>query len=109
MRGQEVSQEDSRAALGEYITALYQKLEGPSAVGIKAWLDAPPKKGDVIFINDMEHVCLSVGVQELDKVGKTHCVMSLWYHDEQRYTMMPFEELADYCKSKELKVRPCPF
>src|SRR5262249_39844779 len=59
MRGQEVSQEDSRAALGEYITALYQRLGGPLAVGIKAWLDAPPKKGDVIFINDMEHVCLS--------------------------------------------------
>jgi len=36
-------------------------------------------------------------------------VMSLWSHDQESYTDLLLEELADDCRGKPITVLPCPF
>jgi hypothetical protein len=101
-------QEKIKSAYGDYIDRLFHHLKAHEAVDIKRGEDTP-KKGDLVFVDGMSHVCICVGKQAAPQ-GKDFLpyLMSLWHHDDERYTLLPFDDLAHECFGT-ISIRPCPF
>jgi hypothetical protein len=93
-------------AIQAWIDTLFHHLKGDRAVAIKRNEDTP-RKGDLVFVGGMAHVCICVGKQEdTDKDIVPH-VMSLWHHDDEQYTLLPFTEL--FKSRASISIHPCPF
>ncbi|MBV9874894.1 MAG: hypothetical protein JO025_09230 [Verrucomicrobia bacterium] len=101
-------QAKSISAYEVYITKMYRYLKGDEAVNIKRGEDRP-KKGDLVFVDGMSHVCICVGKKPVTQ-GKDFApyLMSLWHHDDERYTLLTFDDLLDECRGT-ISIRPCPF
>lgn len=101
-------QTKSKSAYEIYLTTMYRHLKGPEAVPIKRGEDMP-EMGDLLFVDGMSHVCICVGMipahQGNDPVPY---LMSLWHHDNERYTLLPFADLLGECRGT-ISIRPCPF
>ncbi len=101
-------QAKSKSAYEIYLTTMYLHLKGPEAVPIKRGEDMP-EMGDLLFVDGMSHVCICVGMipahQGNDPVPY---LMSLWHHDNERYTLLPFADLLGECRGT-ISIRPCPF
>ena len=99
---------DILKATDVYMTAIMKAFGGPGATRIK------PKSqnmlipwGDVVFINAMEHVCISVGRGWV--AGKPEAmVVSLWTQNDKRFARLPLSEIADEDGVTITSV-PCPF
>jgi hypothetical protein len=87
---------------------MFRHLKGPEAVEIKRGEDTP-KTGDLVFVDGMSHVCICVGMKPAPQ-GKdlVPYLMSLWHHDNERYTLLPFADLLGECRGT-ISIRPCPF
>ena len=104
------NQSPSRAAidpaLRAWIDTLFHHLKGDRAVTIKRHEDYP-KKGDLVFVGGMAHVCICVGKQKDPDQGIVPHVMSLWHHDDEQYTLLPFTAL--FASPNSISIHPCPF
>jgi len=95
---------DGETAMGGgYLPVLFKRLKRDAAVTINRREDTP-KRGDLVFLDGMAHVCICVG-----KLGEnvTH-VASLWHHADEHYTVMPFEVLLEGFTGG-VSIHPCPF
>jgi len=97
-----------KSAYEVYLTAMFRHLKGPEAVAIKRGEDTP-RKGDLVFVDGMSHVCICAGKRPAPQ-GKEPVpyLMSLWHHDNERYTLLPFADLLRECRGT-ISIRPCPF
>jgi hypothetical protein len=93
----------------DYLDTMYRHLKGPEAVDIRRGKEYP-KKGDLVFFNAMSHVCICVGMQQAPQGHQiVPCLMSLWTQDNERYTLLPFDDLARENLSALITIHPCPF
>lgn len=105
-RNQAPSKAASDPAIKAWIDTLFHHLKGDRAVPIKRHEDTP-RKGDLVFVGGMAHVCICVGkLEDTDKDIVPH-VMSLWHHDNEQYTLLPFTEL--FKSPHSISIHPCPF
>jgi hypothetical protein len=103
---------ESKSAYKVYVTTMFRHLKGHEAVEIKRDEETPhtphtPQKGDLVFVDGMSHVCICVGKRKAPQ-GRdiVPYLMSLWYHDNERYTLLPFNDLR---RCGEITIHPCPF
>jgi hypothetical protein len=104
---EEFQKKSESAFLKDYVGTMFRHLKGPEAVLINRSEDTP-KKGDLVFIGEMCHVCICVGKQREGNVLLPH-VMSLWTQDMGRYTLLPFVDLCRTSPRLPISIHPCPF
>lgn len=101
-------QTKSKSAYEVYLTTMFRHLKGPEAVQIKRGEDMP-EMGDLLFVDGMGHVCICVGMKPAPQAKDlVPYLMSLWHHDNERYTLLPFADLLSECRGT-ISIRPCPF
>lgn len=101
-------QTKSKLAYEVYLTTMFRHLKGPEAVPIKRGEDVP-EMGDLLFVDGMSHVCICVGMRPAPQGNDlVPYVMSLWHHDNESYTLLPFAVLLGECRGT-ISIRPCPF
>lgn len=100
-------QTKSKSAYKVYLTTIFRHLKGPEAVPIKQ--GEVPEMGDLLFVDGMSHVCICVGMRPAPQGNDpVPYLMSLWHHDNERYTLLPFAVLLGECRGT-ISIRPCPF
>jgi hypothetical protein len=97
------SEPQRKSAYAVYLKTMFHHLKGPEAVKINRREDTP-KKGDLVFVDGMSHV----GKKPAPGMDIVPYLMSLWTHDNERYTLLPFTDLLRECIGT-ISIRPCPF
>jgi hypothetical protein len=103
-------QSDVDMAYRDYVEALYVSLGGTRAQTsnrpIANKLIYP--QGDLIFINGVDHVCISAGKELRDGVF-VPMVYSLWTQNGGRFSRLPLSEILGEEAFKRVSSVPCPF